>query len=108
MSRSPLRIEIVRGDPYHVAGRRLIHVARVLTLGLARGTVRRDRVEGWGGGLVWVTPRAVVEETPQGERTIAIADATGSLLRQMVVVALALTLVSSGLRWAARRLRPAG
>jgi hypothetical protein len=108
MPNSPLRVEIVRGDPYHVAGRTLTPVARVVTFGQARGTVRRDRVEGWGGGLMWVTPRAVVEETPQGERTTAIVDTTGSTLWQMGVMALALTLVLTGLRWIVRRLRAGG
>lgn len=103
----PLRVETVRGEPYHVGGRVLIPVARFVTYGRASATIGSDRVGGWGGGFVRVVPVAVVEETAEGERSIAVTDATSAALRRLLGAAVAVGLFFTAVRWLARRLRRA-
>ena len=43
-----LRVQTVRGEPYEVRGRRLVPLARVVSLGRARATVGTHRLEGQG------------------------------------------------------------
>lgn len=101
------RATTVRGEPYHVAGRKLIPVARILSFGKARATIRAHQVGGWGMGFVQITPLAVVEETEEGERYISVTDETSAALRGMLGGAVAIVLVFSTIRWLARRWRRA-
>jgi uncharacterized spore protein YtfJ len=95
------RVETVRGEPYEVDGRRLIPVARLASFGKARATIGTRQVSGWGGGFVQVTPLAVVEETPEGERRIAIVDRTSQAMLGMALGAVAIILVLGLIRWLA-------
>jgi uncharacterized spore protein YtfJ len=105
LTTKPLRVETVRGEPYHVAGKKLIPVARILSFGQGRGTLRLDRLEGWGVGFIRVSPRAVIVETEEGEAYLPLVDTTAEALRGMVLAAVALTLALALVRWAVRRLR---
>ena len=93
------RVEMVYGEPYEMDGRRLIPVARIRSFGRAKATIGTRRVGGWGGGFVQVTPVAVVEETPEGERPIAIADRTSQVMWSLVLGAGAVLLLSALIRW---------
>jgi hypothetical protein len=101
----PLWIETVRGEPYTIGGRTLTPVMRVVSYGRARASIGTRRLEGWAAGLVRITPLAMVEETPSGERRIAIHDATRTALERMLTIAVAATLFFSAIRWAARQRR---
>jgi uncharacterized spore protein YtfJ len=103
----PFRIETVRGQPVHVGERTLIPVARIVSFGKARGTIGTDRIGGWGVGFAWVTPVAIVEETPEGERRTPIADGTAAALRSLLGAAVATTLFFTAVRWLVRRRRAA-
>ncbi|HSJ55490.1 MAG TPA: hypothetical protein VLC52_17240 [Anaerolineae bacterium] len=108
---SPLvRVQTVRGEPYEVRGRRLVPLARVVTLGRARATIGTHRLEGRGWGLAYVKPLAVIEETPGGERLgrVAVRDGTARALVGMYVAALGITLLFAAVRWLAGRRGPAG
>jgi hypothetical protein len=104
----PFRIETVQGGPYHVGGRTLTPVARIVSYGKAKGTIGTHRIGGWGFGLARVIPQAVLEKTDDGERAIAIVDVTAEALRGMFVTALAITVVFAALRWVVRRRHRAG
>ncbi len=101
--RGPFRWEIVRGEPYHIAGHTLTPVARVISFGKARGTVGTDEVRGWGVGFGSVTPLAIIKETKDGERRIPIPDTTAATTQRMLGIALALTLLGTVIRWLIRR-----
>ena len=64
-----VRVQTVRGEPYEVRGRRLVPLARVVSLGRARGTIGTHRLGGWGWGLSNVKPLAMMVETPGGGRS---------------------------------------
>ena len=102
---NPLRIETVRGEPYTIGGRSLTPVMRVVSYGRARATIGTRRLEGWAGGLVRITPLAIVEETPGGERRIAIHDATRTALGRILAITVAATLFFSAIRWVVRQRR---
>jgi uncharacterized spore protein YtfJ len=104
-NRKPFRIKTVRGEPYTIGERTLIPVARILSYGRARATIGTRRLGGWAGGFIRVTPRAIVEQTPEGERRIAIGDATGALIGRMLAMVVVITLFFSAVRSFARRLR---
>lgn len=106
-AQGPFRVETVRGEPYQVGERTLIPVTRLVSLGRARGTIGSNSISGWGGGLVQIVPVALIEETSEGERRVAITDATAATLRQMLVLAIAITWVFATIRWLARRLHRA-
>ncbi len=93
------QIKTVRGEPYHVAGRTLTPVARVVTYGRAGGTIAAESVSGAGGGFVRITPLAVVEETARGERSLPIGDATARALWGLLGLAVAWTLFLTFVRW---------
>ncbi len=98
-----LRVETVQGEPYEVGGRRLIPVARIRSFGKAKATVGTRQVSGWGGGFAQVTPVALVEETPEGERRIAIADRTSQVVWGLILGAGAIVLLSELILWLVRR-----
>ena len=97
------RVETVHGEPYEVGGRRLIPVVRITSYGKARVTIGTRQVSGLGGGFVQVTPLAVVEETPEGERRIDIADRTSQAVLKLVLGAVAIVLALGLIRWLAGR-----
>lgn len=99
----PFRMKTAQGEPYHVDGRTLTPVARVVSYGKAKGTIGTNQIGGWGFGFANVIPRAVVEKTDDGERTIAIVDVTAEALRDMFITALAVMAVFTAIRWAVRR-----
>lgn len=102
-SNGRFRVETVHGEPYEVGGRRLTPVARIASLGKARVTIGARQAGGWGGGFVQVTPLAFVEETPEGERRIAIVDRTSRAMWSLALEAVAIVLVFGLVRWLARR-----
>jgi len=93
----------VHGEPYEVGGRRLTPVARITSFGKARATIGTRQVSGLYGGFVQVTPLAVVEETPDGEHRIAVADRTSRAVRDLTMRAMAAVLVLGSIRWLAGR-----
>ncbi|MGD8627192.1 MAG: hypothetical protein PVF47_14965 [Anaerolineae bacterium] len=101
----PLRVETVRGKAYQIAGKRLTPVARAISFGRGRGTLRLDRVEGWGLGFARISPRAVIVESEEGETYLPLVDVTAEALRGMALAAVALTLALALVRWVARRRR---
>lgn len=103
-----LRVQEVRGEPYHVGGRVLIPEARLVSFGKASATIGSDRIGGWAGGFTKVIPVAIVEVTDEGERRLAIRDATAAALWGLFAAATAITLLFTAIRWLARRRRGAG
>lgn len=99
----PFRLEMVRGEPYHVGGRTLTPVARVVSFGRARATIGGQQIGGWGGGFVHVQPVALEEETDDGLRRIVISDPTTKVLRGFLATAVGVTLLFAAIRWLARR-----
>jgi len=93
----------VQGTPIHVYDRTLTPVVRVVSMVRRRGTIGQHSVEGVGGGFVCVRPVGVVERRNGETREVPIADVTGSMLRQMALVATAIPLVALALisfsRW---------
>lgn len=100
-----LRIETVQGDPYSIAGRELIPIARVVSFGKASATIGANQVGGQGGGFVSIKPVAVWVRTPAGERRISLQDGSATAVRDMLAIAIAATLFFSAIRWLARRMR---
>jgi uncharacterized spore protein YtfJ len=100
-----LRVSTVRGEPYNVEGRKLIPVVRIVSFGKASATIGTRRLGGRGGGFVWVRPLAVVEETPEGERRIAVTDGTAGAVRRLLGAAAAIAVVLAAVRWLAHRAR---
>jgi 3-deoxy-D-arabino-heptulosonate 7-phosphate (DAHP) synthase class II len=105
--RKTYRVDVVRGEPYHVGDRELIPEARIASYGRARATIGTHRTGGWGVGLVQVKPLAIVERTAEGERRIVISDATARSMRLMLGVAAAMMVIFAGIRWLVRRRRGA-
>jgi uncharacterized spore protein YtfJ len=97
----------VRGEPYHIGGRELIPVVRIVALGKARATIGTNHTGGWAGGAVWMKPLAVLEQTPQGERRIAITDKTAAAIRSLLAIVVILAFVPTALRWLRYRLHSA-
>lgn len=97
------RIETVRGEPYQVNGRKLTPVARVLSYGLARGTIGTDQVGGWGMGFASINPVAIVEERDGAEHSIPLTGGTGTTLRSMFAGSVAIVLFFTAVRWWVRR-----
>jgi uncharacterized spore protein YtfJ len=106
-SRKPFRIETVRGEPYRVGGRTLVPEARVVTFGRARATIGSRQVGGWNGAYVQVTPTAIIEETPDGERRIPMVSATAQATRSLAAIGIAVVLVLTLVQLIARILRGA-
>jgi hypothetical protein len=105
LQRGPFRLHVVRGEPYYIDGRTLIPEARFLSFGKARATIRGHSIGGWGMGFVRVSPLAMIEETAEGIRRIAITDASSATLGRLLGVAVVMTAFFTALRWWARRPR---
>jgi hypothetical protein len=101
----PLRIETVRGEPYFVAGRTLVPEVRVVSFARARATIGNEQLGGWGGGLLQATPRAIIEQTEDGERRIALTDSTSRSVLAMAAAGAAMVLFFTLVRSAARAVR---
>lgn len=95
----PFHIKTVRGEAYHVGGRKLTPVARVVTFGKARATVGTGGISGFGAGLVHITPMAMLEETAGGERRIPLRASDSTAVWGMVGAVTAITLVCTVVRW---------
>lgn len=89
-----VRVETVWGHPIEAGGRRFIPIARLVSGGDHRATVREKRVEGWGWGFVHIKPLAVIEEWNGHARTLPIPDETGMRVRNMAILSTVLAAVS--------------
>jgi hypothetical protein len=107
VGQKPFRIDMVRGEPYYIGERKLTPVARMISFGKASATIGNDRLGGWGGGFVSITPLALLEETATGEQRIAIQDTTRATVMRLGRAALAITFLFTALRWWLRRQRRA-
>jgi len=85
--------EMIEGSPIPVGEKTLTPVARVVSFGRRQATVGTRGMGGYGGGLVWIKPVAVVEHSPDGTRRLPIPDATGAALLRLFTVALLIPLV---------------
>lgn len=103
-----VRVQTVRGEPFEVRGRRLIPVARVVSLGRARGTVGTHHLGGWGWGLASVKPLSMIVETPSSGyiMTVALRDGTSRALWGLYAAAVGATLLLAAVRWLARKQWP--
>jgi hypothetical protein len=99
------RIQTVRGEPYHISGRKLTPLARVVSFGRARGTVGTRQLSGWGLGFSGIIPLAVLEESDGGEGRITVTDSTAAALRRMFAAAVALTVILVAIRCLVRARR---
>lgn len=97
------RVNTVRGEPYHVGGRKLIPVVRIVSFGKASVTIGTRQIGGRGSGFVWIRPLAVMEETSQGERRIAVTDGTAEAVRRLLAGMVAITVALAAVRWLVRR-----
>ena len=104
-AREPFRIATIHGEPYDIAGRRLIPIARSVSFGKARAHVGSSHVGGWGTGFVQITPVAIIEEGPEGNRRISITDATTRALWGMLAAGVVAALLFASLRRLAVRWR---
>jgi uncharacterized spore protein YtfJ len=98
-------VRTVRGEPYEVGGRNLTPVTRIVSLGKASATIRTHRYGGWAGGLAWASPIALIEETADGEREIAIRDETFAVLQRLALAAGSMIVFFATIRWLVRRRR---
>ena len=96
------RIKTIFGESYHVGGRKLTPVARVVTFGKARATIGTSGVRGFGAGLVCITPVALLEETAGGERRILLRTSDSTAVWGMIGAATVVTLVCTVVRWFVR------
>jgi uncharacterized spore protein YtfJ len=81
----------------------LVPEARIVSFGRARATIGADQVSGSGMGFSRITPVAVVVVAPEGEKRIAVVDATASAVWRLAGMAAAIVLFCAGVRWLARR-----
>jgi hypothetical protein len=101
----PLQVKTVRGTPIRAYGRTLTPVVRVVSLVQHQATVRERDCDGRGWGALWVKPLAIVEHDGQRAHTMLIPDVTGTVLRQMALVALAIPALCLAAISIARRIR---
>jgi uncharacterized spore protein YtfJ len=98
-----LRVRTVRGEPVQVENVTLIPEARIVSFGRARATIGADRISGSGMGFSRITPVAVLVVAPEGEKRIAVVDATASIVWRLAGMAAAIVLFFAGIRWLARQ-----
>jgi uncharacterized spore protein YtfJ len=103
--KSPLQIKTVRGTPIRAYGRTLTPVARVVSAVGHRATIRAKSYGGAAWGAAWVEPLAVIEHDGSRVRTVLIPNLTGTVLRQMAVMALAVPALCLAAISIARRIR---
>ena len=102
---TPFLWRTVQGEPCTVAGRTLTPVARVISYGRGRGTLRQDSISGWATGFVRVKPLGMMVEADGQEEWVAVYNSTASALRRMVLAGAAITLLLAVMRRLARRCR---
>ena len=102
----PIKADIVRGSPIPVFDRVLVPVARLVSAHGHRGTVRAQSVEGIGWLVQSVRPLAVLEDRDGSVHALPIPDRTRTVLWQMALVALVVSLVAMVLIVANRAARP--
>lgn len=90
----PMVVEESRGTPISVYGRTLTPVCRVVSRLRRRGTIEAARAEASGRGMVIARPVAVVEEQNGEVHLLPIRDVTGSMLRQMAWVGVAVSVAA--------------
>lgn len=89
----PWRTDILEGDSYHIGDRELIPVVKMRSIIRRQVTFGTHNSSGYGGGLVWLQPSAMIERKPDGsEHYIAVVDETGVAIKGMLVGALVLPL----------------
>jgi hypothetical protein len=103
--RGPLQIKTVQGTPIQVYGRTFVPIARAISYVKHRATIRKSGYGAAGWGAVWVRPLAVVEHDGDETHTMLIPNVTGTVLRQMAAVALALPVLCLAVISIARRMR---
>jgi uncharacterized spore protein YtfJ len=103
-----LHVRTVQGEPYRVGERVLIPVAKLVSWGKAKGQIGNDSYGGWAGGFVRVIPVAVLEQTSDGERRIALTDGTALALQRLLIATVTMTLGFAVIRWMAHKWRRAG
>jgi hypothetical protein len=99
----PIRFQIVEGEPVRVGAYTLTPLVRQVSFERRVGHIGPQRVAGWGTGVAWLKPVAVIEEGPDGRRRVPIPDPTSAALwamRAAAVLGVALVLLGS---WALRR-----
>jgi hypothetical protein len=106
--RVSVRTGAVRGEPYHIDGKTLVPVARVVSYGKAKGFIGSDRVSGKGVGFAVISPLAMEVRTAEGEQRIVIRDTTAAALRGLIVMAVVMTVLFATIRGLGRRRRRAG
>jgi hypothetical protein len=84
----PWETRILEGDPYQLGGRELTPVVQMQSLFRRQVTFGTNNSSGYGGGLIWLKPIAVVERDTDGnERHIAIVDEAGMAIKGMLIAA---------------------
>ena len=105
----PWDTTILEGDPYKIGQRELIPIAKMQSIFRRQVTFGTNNSSGYGGGLIWLKPVAVIERGPDGsEHRIAITDRTGMATKGMLIGAAVLPLVYAivaGLAFIVRRQR---
>jgi hypothetical protein len=93
MKTLPWETRILEGDPYQLDQRELIPVVKMQSIIRRQVTFGTDNSSGYGGGLIWLKPVAVIERDHNGsERRIAIVDETGMTVKGMLIGAAILPL----------------
>jgi len=91
---TPWRTDILEGDSYHIGQRELIPLVKVRSIIRRQVTFGTQSSSGYGGGLVWLKPVAVIERKPDGsEHRIAVIDETGTVIKGMLIGALTLPII---------------
>jgi hypothetical protein len=90
----PWKTDILEGDSYQIGQRELIPVVKMRSIIRRQVTFGTHNSSGYGGGLVWLKPLAVIERKPDGsEHCIAVVDETGTAITGMLIGALALPII---------------
>ena len=101
----PMIVEEAYGTPISVYGRTLTPVCRVVSRLRRRGTIEMARVEASGGGVVIAKPVGVMEEQNGEVHMLPIRDVTGSILRRMTWMGVAVSVAAAALVFAHRWVR---
>lgn len=82
----PWETKILEGDSYQLDDRELTPVVQMKSIFRRQVTFGTSNSSGYGGGLIWLKPIAVIERNPDGsERHIAIVDKTGMARKGMLI-----------------------
>ena len=90
----PWDTTILEGDPYQIGQRELTPVVKMQSIFRRQVTFGTNNSSGYGGGLIWLKPVAVIVRGPDGsENRMAITDRTGMATKGMLIGAAVLPLV---------------